>query len=168
VLSIPDYAYTPYGNGNPVISAGIDEFNAANRFITETFNVKYIDITPISRNGLSQPYLVASDGLHPSKWQYKLWVEEILKYIEKEVGVSEGATNDDPIISLNERQLLIRSILHLTEFRIYNTDGKAVAGGQLQRGSEALINLEGLPGGIYFLRTIREENRIFIAKLIII
>lgn len=72
VLSIPDYAYTPFGGGNSAISAAIDEFNSVNRFITETYNVRYIDITPISRKGLEDPSLVAIDGLHPSGKMYGL------------------------------------------------------------------------------------------------
>ncbi len=90
VLSIPDYAYTPFGNGSPDISAEIDEFNEINRLITQQYNVKYIDITPISRKGLAQPELVASDGLHPSGLMYAQWVAEILKHVEKEVGISEN------------------------------------------------------------------------------
>lgn len=77
VLSIPDYAYTPYGGGSADISNQIDEFNSINKAITQSYNVNYIDITPISRMGLLQQELVASDGLHPSGIMYGLWVEEI-------------------------------------------------------------------------------------------
>jgi len=75
VVSIPDYAYTPFGNGNSSISQGIDNFNAANKTITDSIGVSYFDITPISREGLDKPELVASDNLHPSGEQYKRWVE---------------------------------------------------------------------------------------------
>lgn len=78
VVSIPDYAFTPFGNGSASISAGIDAYNAANREITEQKGVLYFDITPISRKGLEDPTLVASDGLHPSGKQYKQWVELML------------------------------------------------------------------------------------------
>ncbi len=78
VVSIPDYAFTPFGNGRPDISEGIDEYNAANREITEAMGVRYFDITPISREGLNDPTLVASDGLHPSGKQYAQWVSEML------------------------------------------------------------------------------------------
>ena len=78
VVSIPDYAYTPFGNGNPNISAGIDEYNAANKEITESYDIAYFDITPISRLGLEQTDLVAGDGLHPSGEQYKRWVDLML------------------------------------------------------------------------------------------
>jgi lysophospholipase L1-like esterase len=75
VVSIPDYAYTPFGAGNIAISQEIDAFNAANAAITEEYGVQYFDITPISRDGLNEPELVASDGLHPSGEQYRRWVE---------------------------------------------------------------------------------------------
>lgn len=76
VISIPDYGYTPFGHNNQMqISAGIDQFNAVNKAVTDSMSVKYFDITPISRNGLADPSLVASDGLHPSGKQYRQWVD---------------------------------------------------------------------------------------------
>ncbi len=77
VLSIPDYAYTPFGqNLNPQrISREIDEYNRINREITKAYGISYFDITPISRDGLQIPDLVASDRLHPSGKMYRLWVE---------------------------------------------------------------------------------------------
>ena len=58
----------------------IDQYNTINREITDNYGVAYFDITPISRQGLAQPGLVASDGLHPSGAMYELWVEEVLDY----------------------------------------------------------------------------------------
>ena len=75
VVSIPDYAYTTFGGGDPMISQEIDEFNAANKAITDEYGIQYFNITPISRLGLDQPELVATDGLHPSGEQYRRWVE---------------------------------------------------------------------------------------------
>lgn len=75
VVSIPDYGYTPFGQGNQAaISKGIDEFNTVHREITEAYGVAWYDITPISRKGLDQPDYVADDGLHPSGVQYGEWV----------------------------------------------------------------------------------------------
>ena len=79
VVSIPDYGYTPFRQRNQEkISAELDEFNAANKEITEAAGIAYINITPISRRGLDEPDLVASDNLHPSGKQYAEWVELIL------------------------------------------------------------------------------------------
>ena len=78
VLSIPDYAYTPFGQSRPnpeMISAELDAFNAINQTLTEARDILYFNITPISRFGLEQPELVASDNLHPSGEQYRRWVE---------------------------------------------------------------------------------------------
>lgn len=82
VLSIPDYAYTPFGQARPdpsKISSEIDSFNAVAKSITESRGIKYFDITPISRLGLEQPELVAPDKLHPSGEQYRRWVELIME-----------------------------------------------------------------------------------------
>ncbi len=81
VVSIPDYAYTPYRStlSDPdAVSAGIDLFNDRSHSIAEAKNVAWFNITDISRRGLDEPELVASDGLHPSALQYTLWVEERL------------------------------------------------------------------------------------------
>jgi lysophospholipase L1-like esterase len=79
VLSIPDYGYTPFGKDNQAkISEGIDAFNAINKSISDKLGVKYYSITDISRRGLSEPDLVAPDGLHPSEKMYSQWVQRIL------------------------------------------------------------------------------------------
>lgn len=81
VLSIPDYGYTPFGKDKQgEITPGIDAYNRVNREITERLGVNYIDITEISRRGLNEPDLVASDGLHPSGKMYAAWVEAVLQH----------------------------------------------------------------------------------------
>ena len=78
VLSIPDYGFTPFGREKQnKISEQIDMFNSVNRTITERRGITYIDITDISRLGLEDPGLLATDGLHPSGRMYALWVERI-------------------------------------------------------------------------------------------
>ena len=54
VVSIPDWAYTYYGQHYPAkspeqISQEIDQYNAANRSIAERYGVHYVQITDISR-----------------------------------------------------------------------------------------------------------------------
>ncbi len=76
VVSIPDYGYTPFGkNIQTNISPEIDLYNHINDSVSKSMGVKYYNITPISRDGLIKPNLVASDGLHPSEAMYKLWVD---------------------------------------------------------------------------------------------
>lgn len=82
VISIPDYGYTPFGQSNQTsISLEIDQFNEVNKKIADSLGVMYFDITPISRNGLSDPDLVASDGLHPSGKMYQQWVNLMIEEV---------------------------------------------------------------------------------------
>ncbi len=76
VLSIPDYSATPFvpSSDKARVRKEIDQFNAINKEITLAHNIAYIDITPASREALSDPSLVANDGLHPSGKQYAKWV----------------------------------------------------------------------------------------------
>lgn len=77
VVSIPDYAYTPFGNGNTTISAQIDIYNAFAENYCIQNNITFVNITDITREGLAQPTLVANDGLHPSDLAYFRFVERI-------------------------------------------------------------------------------------------
>lgn len=81
VVSIPDYAYTPFGQsyGNAsIISTEIDRYNAFAKSYCDANAIVYINITDITRQGLNTPSLVASDGLHPSNSAYQLFVERLL------------------------------------------------------------------------------------------
>ncbi|MFZ1807405.1 MAG: SGNH/GDSL hydrolase family protein [Cyclobacteriaceae bacterium] len=83
VVSIPDYGFTPFGAPNQEkITKELDEFNAINKRITETYGITYVNITDISRKGLEDPELVAEDTLHPSGKQYTLWVQRIMETLE--------------------------------------------------------------------------------------
>jgi lysophospholipase L1-like esterase len=78
IVSIPDYAFTPFGKSSARISTEIDNFNAANEQITKANGIAYVNITPISREGIKDPTLVADDGLHPSGKQYGRWVSAMM------------------------------------------------------------------------------------------
>ena len=81
VVSIPDYAFTPFGkqSGNQsYISTEIDKYNNfAQRYCLEQ-KIEFVSITDITRQGLINPLLVAQDGLHPSELAYSYFVERIL------------------------------------------------------------------------------------------
>ena len=81
VLSIPDWAFTPFGGrfDRSKVSAEIDVFNEIVKEETLKMKVKYYDITPISRKGLQNTKLVANDGLHPSAVMYGEWVSLVLQ-----------------------------------------------------------------------------------------
>ena len=81
VISIPDYAYTPFGQGSgnqSRISTEIDAYNALAKKYCMDNTIEFINITDITRQGLKNPNLVAQDGLHPSELAYSLFVERIL------------------------------------------------------------------------------------------
>jgi acyl-CoA thioesterase-1 len=69
VVSIPDYAYTPFGQGSGKaysISYEIDNYNAFAKKYCDENNIVFIGITDITRKGLMDTELVAQDGLHLS------------------------------------------------------------------------------------------------------
>jgi len=75
VLSIPDWGVTPFARGRDraAIGAAIDAFNAINREETARSGALYVDVTPISREAVNDPELIARDGLHPSGKMYAEW-----------------------------------------------------------------------------------------------
>ncbi len=80
-FSIPDYGVCPAAVSNKnQIAQDINQFNAINKHICDSVGIKYIDITPISRQALGNQHLVAPDQLHFSGQMHDLWVE---KFTEK-------------------------------------------------------------------------------------
>lgn len=81
VVSIPDYAFTPFGQAfaNPnIISEEIDAYNDYAKKMAESRSIDFVNITDITREGLAYPNLVASDNLHPSTIAYTRFVDRIL------------------------------------------------------------------------------------------
>ncbi|HET8804392.1 MAG TPA: SGNH/GDSL hydrolase family protein [Aequorivita sp.] len=88
VLSIPDYAFTPFGQKSgkaEKITSELNKYNAFAEKITEQKRVKFVNITPITQKGLENPALVASDGLHPSEVAYKKFVEMMFESASKKI-----------------------------------------------------------------------------------
>lgn len=87
VLSIPDYAFTPFGQKSgkaSSITKELDRYNAFAEKISKEKGVYFEDITPITRQGLKNPKLVASkDGLHPSEVAYKKFVDLLFERVSK-------------------------------------------------------------------------------------
>jgi lysophospholipase L1-like esterase len=77
VLSIPDWGVTPFARGRNTeqIAKDIDKFNMLNCEETEKAGAYYVDVTPISREAVNDPSLIASDGLHPSGRMYTEWAK---------------------------------------------------------------------------------------------
>ncbi|SHF96188.1 SGNH/GDSL hydrolase family protein [Flavobacterium defluvii] len=87
VLSIPDYAYTSFGmmfgtNGRMKITEEINKYNTFAENYCMMNGVTFVSITDITRNGLVNTSLVASDGLHPSESAYAMFVERILPKVK--------------------------------------------------------------------------------------
>ncbi|MBL0028294.1 MAG: SGNH/GDSL hydrolase family protein [Rhodanobacteraceae bacterium] len=82
VVSIPDWGVTAFaardGRGRTRIGRDIDAFNAAARAVSEARGVRYIDITPTSRDRGGDRDMLADDGLHPSAAMYTRWVDDIV------------------------------------------------------------------------------------------
>lgn len=83
IISIPDWGYTPFGQGfdRSQISDEIDKYNAFAEQTANQFDVEFIDITDITRRGLVEKELVASDNLHPSALAYKMFVDRMVPII---------------------------------------------------------------------------------------
>ncbi|MEO9891628.1 SGNH/GDSL hydrolase family protein [Aurantibacter sp.] len=83
IISIPDWGFTPFGQGfdRDKISKEIDQYNSFAEQIADKNGVSFIDITDITRRGLEEKELVASDDLHPSKVAYKKFVDRLLPII---------------------------------------------------------------------------------------
>ena len=80
VLSIPDWGVTPFaqsaGRDRGQVAREIDAFNAAAQSVCQSREVRWVDITDLTRHPAHWNWLVA-DGLHPSADMYRLWVERI-------------------------------------------------------------------------------------------
>lgn len=77
VLSIPDWGVTPFawGKDTTQIAADIDAYNAINLEESQKAGVHYVDVTPVSREAVNDPTLIAGDGLHPSGKMYAEWAK---------------------------------------------------------------------------------------------
>ena len=87
VLSIPDYAYTSFGmmfgtEGRMKITEEINKYNTFAENYCMMNDVTFVSITDITRNGLYNTSLVASDGLHPSESAYTMFVERMMPKVK--------------------------------------------------------------------------------------
>lgn len=156
ILSIPDYAYTPFGAGRTNISEQIDDYNSIKRMVAGEYGIAFIDITPISRLGLSDPSLISSDGLHPSGNQYSEWVKVIIPRL----GLSKHLSfNDQQFLNGNHLNvyptpsgstLYIESSLDIERIQIMNTNGSQISDLSLTT-MPAQLDLSHLAPGIYTL-----------------
>jgi lysophospholipase L1-like esterase len=80
VISIPDWGATPFAEGRDraLISREVEAYNTSGARLAGAAGVQWADVTGITRRMLTEPALVAPDGLHPSGEMYRLWAELLL------------------------------------------------------------------------------------------
>lgn len=88
VLSIPDWGVTLSTSpaNRDRIAKDIDHFNEVAQEECTKQNILFIDITPISRQALDNPSMIASDGLHFSGKMHQLWVDKVSPIMQKRIG----------------------------------------------------------------------------------
>ncbi len=173
VVSIPDYAYTPFGQstGNQTqISQQIDQYNAANKHVADSLHIQYFDITPISRMGLAQPAYVASDGLHPSGIQYTEWVKLMLNFIDPSLATAIKDLKNDISFSIEPNPasdlLTIKSRQALQSIVITDASGSTVLIQNCSSKSQ-IVHTENFSDGIYFVKVAYNNGLSFTKKVII-
>jgi lysophospholipase L1-like esterase len=79
IISIPDWGYTPFGENynRESISNEIDRFNNSLKKFANINDLKFVDVTDISRRAIYQSNLITKDNLHPSGLMYLLWAQKI-------------------------------------------------------------------------------------------
>lgn len=176
IVSIPDYAYTPFGqqSSNPVeISMELDEYNAFTKHIADSMQITYFDITPISRLGLQIPSYVASDGLHPSGVQYTEWVKLILELIDLRLTAVDKSNQLPTLnvrISPNPASEMIVIEIPDMEFStpcrisIYDLNGRLVMKSRIME-NVSQFSIDKLSDGIYIV-SIEAKGTFAIRKLI--
>ena len=79
IISIPDRGYTPFAESynRDTISYEINIFNKSLKNFADKNDIKYVDVTEISRKTLNEDDLLASDSLHPNGLMYFEWAKKI-------------------------------------------------------------------------------------------
>jgi acyl-CoA thioesterase-1 len=80
IISIPDYAFTPVGKADENVSEEIDMYNNFAKDYCRKNKITFVNITDITRQGLINTALVASDNLHPSELAYSKFVDRLLPF----------------------------------------------------------------------------------------
>jgi lysophospholipase L1-like esterase len=178
ILSIPDYSYTPFGQGFSIASIEIEQYNALNRKVAEKYGITYLDITPISRQGLDNPEMLANDGLHPSGQMYKLWVDMIMAHIRnintQETGVNQVFTDEikvypNPASEKVTIQILPEALPDVKSISIYSLTGELkyrIDKIPFSSSGNIVFDLPALTAGVYLLE-VKTASRTIGSKIII-
>jgi lysophospholipase L1-like esterase len=87
IVSIPDWGVTPFANGRDraQIASEIDAYNIAAKQVAAQYKVHFIDITPWTREAVTDNTLLAPDGLHPSGKEYGRWAEKVAEFFKSKI-----------------------------------------------------------------------------------
>lgn len=155
LVSIPDYAHTPFGNGNAQISQELDQYNDLKDSMAAVYGIPYIYITDITREGLNDPDLVANDNLHPSGKAYGLFASRIMDQVQLGLSSIKPSTNEmwqgfevypNPGLNTLQFSLPFKGLVHITNMQGQSiktqiVDGTSMDVGLLPRG-QYLISFE--------------------------
>ena len=84
-VAIPDFSVVPTAGdyGTPAaLRARIDAFNRIAAGESHRHGFRFVDISDVSRSGISRPNWIADDGLHPADAQYVAWADVIWRAVE--------------------------------------------------------------------------------------
>ncbi|MBA3680615.1 MAG: T9SS type A sorting domain-containing protein [Bacteroidetes bacterium] len=169
IVSIPDYAYTPYGQqtSNPAqITAELQQYNQYAKHIADSLQIKFFDITPISQQGLQNPNYVANDGLHPSGLQYSKWVKLMLDSLNYNLTTSVKSQNKkenavvispNPVTDIIKIDVFGEELFYWLE--IYNSTGQLLQKTKLA-GSVTYISTNELATGLYSIKLSNGKSHI--------
>jgi lysophospholipase L1-like esterase len=170
VLSIPDYGYTPFGEGaRAIISAEIDGYNRINREIANELGVAYFDITPISREAVARPEYLSPDELHPSGEMYARWVD--LMFSSGGMKISTTSVSglreiDEIVVYPDPATSRLNFILprEAAEISVYNSLGVQLYSAESENSNSFSINVSAWGPGIYFYRIKNTEHTFYTGK----
>jgi lysophospholipase L1-like esterase len=165
IVSIPDYAYTPFGiqsGDTAMISAQIDTYNLFAQQYAASLHIQYFNITPISRMGLADPALIDTiDGLHPSPLQYSMWISLMLPTIDSSLSdttVTTGIASVNPTGGIYIYPNPVRDELTISNsnskdgyLQIFNMLGQEMIDEKLP-ASYSTIAVSSYPPGLYTVR----------------
>lgn len=84
-VAIPDFSVVPTAGdyGAPAaLRARIDAFNQIAAEESHGQGSHFVDISEVSRSGISRSDWIADDGLHPADAQYAAWADAIWSAVE--------------------------------------------------------------------------------------
>ncbi len=161
LMTIPDYGYTPFGESQKdVISENTNLYNQIKDSTAKEYGIRLVNITPISRNGIIDPDLVANDGLHPSEKQYRLWVNMVIEKLINDFDTkTEGVKNKmDYTLSQNGKEFKLSSTVEVF-CEVYDLSGRRIK----YFNSNKKFNLSS---GVFLLR-ITIESQTYFHKVIV-